>query len=123
MRTFITAYRPPNTDLKVYVKFQSSTDSRRFVNVEWTELEPKNETNVFSSSADRYDYREIEYALGTTVKTAGQGAWLNNGVIQYIDPTGAIHNSYKYFAVKILMTSNSHSVVPRLADMRTLALS
>jgi len=123
VRTFITAYRPPNTDLKVYVKFQSSTDSRRFVNVEWTELEPKNETNVFSSSADRYDYREIEYALGTTVKTAGQGAWLNNGVIQYIDPTGAIHNSYKYFAVKILMTSNSHSVVPRLADMRTLALS
>jgi hypothetical protein len=107
----------------VYVKFQSSTDSRRFVNVEWTELEPKNETNVFSSSADRYDYREIEYALGTTVKTAGQGAWSNSGVIQYIDPTGAIHNSYKYFAVKILMTSNSHSVVPRLADMRTLALS
>lgn len=123
VRTFLTAYRPPGTDLKVYVKFQSSTDSRRFVNVEWTELTPKNETNVYSSSADRYDYREIEYELGTTSKSSGEGAWSNSGVIRYIDPTGAIHNSYKYFAVKIVMTSNNHSVVPRIADMRTLALS
>jgi len=123
VRTFLTAYRPPGTDLKVYVKVQSSTDPRRFVDVEWTELTPKSETNEFSSSADRYDYREIEYELGTTAKTAGQGAWLNNGVIRYIDTNGGIHNSYKYFAVKIVMTSTSHNVVPRIADMRTLALT
>jgi hypothetical protein len=123
VRTFLTAYRPPATDIKVYVKVQSSADPRRFADVEWTELTPKSETNEFSSSADRFNYREIEYGLGTTAKTAGQGAWLNNGVIRYIDTNGGIHNSYKYFSVKIVMTSSSHNVVPRIADMRTLALT
>ena len=123
VRTFLTAYRPAGTDIKVYVKIQSSTDSRRFADVEWTELTPRSELNAFSSSADRYDYREIEYQLDTTAKTAGQGAWLNNGIIRYIDAAGGIHNSYKYFSVKIVMTSSGHNVVPRIADMRTLALS
>lgn len=123
VRTFLTTYRPPGTDIKVYVKVQSSTDSRRFADVEWTELLPRSELNAFSSSADRFDYREIEYQLDTTAKTAGQGAWSNNGIIRYIDPTGGIHNSYKYFSVKIVMLSNGHNVVPRIADMRTLALS
>ena len=123
VRTFLTAYRPAGTDIKVYVKIQSSTDSRRFADVEWTELTPRSELNAFSSSADRYDYREIEYVLDSTAKTAGQGAWLNNGIICYIDAAGGIHNSYKYFSVKIVMTSSGHNVVPRIADMRTLALS
>lgn len=123
VRTFLTAYRPPATDIKVYVKVQSATDPRRFADVEWTELTPKSETNEFSSSADRYDYREIEYELGTTSKLAGEGAWLNSGIIRYIDTNGSVHNSYKYFSVKIVMTSTSHNVVPRIADMRTLALT
>lgn len=123
IRTFLTAYRPPATDIRVYAKVQSSVDPRRFADVEWTELTPKSETYEFSSSADRYNYREIEYGLGTTARTAGQGAWLNNGIIRYIDPSGGIHNSYKYFAIKIVMTSSSHNVVPRIADMRTLALT
>jgi hypothetical protein len=123
VRTFLTAYRPPSTDIKVYVKVQSSTDSRRFADVEWTELTPRSELNAFSSGADRFDYREIEFELGTEAKTAGQGAWLNNGIIRYIDAAGGIHNSYKYFSVKIVMTSSGHNVVPRIADMRTLALS
>ena len=123
VRTFLTAYRPPNTDIKVYVKFQSTTDSRRFDEVEWSELTVKTETDVYSSLGDREDFREFEYGLGTTAKTAGQGAWLNGNTIRYIDSNGGIHNDYKYFAVKIAMLSNGHNVVPRIADMRTLALS
>jgi hypothetical protein len=123
VRTFLTAYRPPNTDIIVYVKFQSATDPRRFDEVEWTELDVKTETNVYSSLGDRDDFREFEFGLGTTVKTAGQGAWLNGNTIRYIDPTGAVYNDYKYFAVKIAMLSEGHNVVPRIADMRTLALS
>lgn len=122
-RTFLTAYRPAGTDIKVYIKVQSSTDPTRFADVPWTELVPRSELNAYSSSADRFDYREIEYQLDTTAKTAGQGAWLNNGVIRYIDSAGGIHNSYKYFSVKIVMLSNNHSIVPRIADMRSLALS
>lgn len=123
VRTYLTAYRPVNTNIEVYVKFQASTDQRNFEEIEWSQLSIKNETNITSSSADRFDLREFVYELGTTSKTAGNGAWLNNGVIQYIAPSGAVYNNYKYFAVKIVLLSSSHNNIPRIVDMRTLALS
>lgn len=123
VKTYLTAYKPVGADIKVYVKFQASTDIRNFSEVEWTELQVKAETDNTSSSADRYDFREIVYELGTTAKTAGQGAWLNSGVIAYIAPNGSVYNSYKYFAVKIVLLSSSHNAIPRIQDMRTIALS
>jgi hypothetical protein len=107
----------------VYVKFQSFTDIRSFGEVEWTELKLKPENNTRSSTANRYDYRDFEYYLDSTAKLAGQGAWDNNGTINYIDPTGAVYTSYKYFAVKIVMESNGHNIVPRIKDLRALALT
>lgn len=123
VKTYLTAYKPVGADIKVYVKFQAATDVRNFSEVEWTELQIKAETDNASSTADRFDARELVYELGTTVKTAGNGAWLNNGVIRYIDKNGAIYNSYKYFAVKIVLLSSSHNAIPRIQDMRTIALS
>lgn len=123
IRLLIGAYKPSSTDVRVYVKFQASTDIRSWSEVEWTQLNLKTETNAVSSLADRYDYREYEYSLGTVAKTAGNGAWLNNGIINYIDPTGAIYTNYKYFAVKIVMLSNGHNVVPRIKDLRAIALT
>jgi hypothetical protein len=123
IRLLIGAYKPSNTDIRIYVKFQSSTDIRSWSEVEWTQLNVKPETNAISSLANRYDYREYEYSLGTTAKTAGNGAWVNNNTINYIDPTGAIHTNYKYFAVKIVLLSNGHNVVPRIKDLRAIALT
>ena len=123
MRVLIGAYKPVNTELRVYVKFQSFTDIRSFGEVEWTELALKAETDARSSTANRYDYRDFEYYLGTTSKAAGEGAWDNSGTINYIDPTGAIYTNFKYFAVKIVMESTGHNVVPRVKDLRALALT
>lgn len=123
IRLLIGAYKPSSTDVRVYVKFQASTDIRSWAEVEWTQLNLKPETNAVSSLANRYDYREYEYSLGTVAKTAGNGAWSDNGVIKYIDPTGAVYTSYKYFAIKIVMLSNGHNVVPRIKDLRAIALT
>lgn len=123
IKLLIGAYKPSSTDVRVYVKFQASTDIRSWSEVEWTQLNLKPETNTVSSLANRYDYREYEYSLGDVAKTAGNGAWLNNNVINYIDPTGAVYTSYKYFAVKIVMLSNAHSIVPRIKDLRAIALT
>lgn len=123
VRVLIGAYKPVNTELRVYVKFQSFTDIRSFGEVEWTELALKAETDARSSTANRYDYRDFEYYLGTTSKAAGEGAWDNSGTINYIDPTGAIYTNFKYFAVKIVMESTGHNVVPRVKDLRALALT
>ena len=123
IRVLLGAYRPTGTDIRVYTKFLSATDSRNFNEVEWTRLYVKSETNSTSSSVNREDYREFEYQLGTTALGNGLGAWNNNDSINYKDPTGALYTNYKYFAVKIVLLANSYSLVPRLKDLRVLALS
>jgi hypothetical protein len=123
VRVLIGAYKPVGTELRVYMRLQSSTDIRAFSDVQWTELTLKPETDARSSTANRYDYRDYEYYLGTTSKAAGEGAWDNSGVINYIDLDGAVYTSFKYFAVKIVMESSGHNVVPRVKDLRALALT
>ena len=123
IRVLLGAYRPTGTDIRVYAKFLSSTDSRNFKEVEWTRLYIKPETDSTSSSVNREDYREFEYQLGTTTLGNGLGAYLNADTINYKDPDGALYTNYKCFAVKIVLLANSYSLVPRLKDLRVLALS
>lgn len=126
MRVILGAYRPTGTEIRVYARFKSATDIREMNQIEWTPLVLKPESNSTSSAVNRYDYREYEYALSTSTKTVGQGAWDNNGVINYIasiDGNNVLFTNYKYFAIKIVMLADSHSQVPRLKDLRALALS
>ena len=126
MRVILGAYRPTGTEIRVYARFKSATDTRPMNNIEWTRLHLKPESDTTSSRANRYDYREYEYQLSTESKTVGQGAWDNNGVINYIaniDGSNVRFKDYKFFAIKIVMLANGHNVVPRLKDVRALALS
>lgn len=126
MRVILGAYRPTGTEIRVYARFKSATDTRPMNNIEWTRLQLKPESDTTSSRANRYDYREYEYQLSTESKTVGQGAWDNNGVINYIaniDGSNVCFKDYKFFAIKIVMLANGHNVVPRLKDVRALALS
>ena len=123
IRVILSGYKPTGTDIRVYTKFLASTDSRNFSEVEWTRLYIKSETDSTSSSVNREDYREFEYELGTTELGNGEGAWNNAFVINYKDPDGALYANYKYFAVKVVMLANSYNLVPRLKDLRVLALS
>jgi len=88
MRVILSAHRPPSTDIEVWVKFQSASDPNEFTDcscVKWTKLEKGDGSNVFSSSANRFDYKEIEYNLGSTLSAEG-GAYLNNGAFTYTGP-------------------------------------
>jgi hypothetical protein len=123
IRVILSGYKPTGTDIRVYTKFLASTDSRNFSEVEWTRLYIKSETDSTSSSVNREDYREFEYELGETELGNGEGAWNNAFVINYKDPDGALYANYKYFAVKVVMLANSYNLVPRLKDLRVLALS
>lgn len=129
LRTYVTAYRPTGTDIKVYVRFKNVTDARDFNTIEWTELAVKNETNQFSAQGNIYDYKELEFEmpfLDAASFTNGGGAALNtdnNDVIRYVDPNGIIYDTYKSYAIKIVMLSDSHRLVPKLKDVRAIALT
>lgn len=135
LKIWLTAYRPPGSEITVYGKFKNSADSTEFDQIPWTKLQPEDKTNFTSANNNRFDFKEFQYSLGTTgfqsdgttvtsTATAGGSAILESGTtFKYIDTEGAIYTNYKYFAVKIVMTSTGPHRIPRVRDMRALALT
>jgi hypothetical protein len=46
----------------------------------------------------------------------------NSGIVRYISSDGTVYDTYKTFSMKIVLTSNASQIVPRMSDMRCLAL-
>ena len=63
IRLFLTAYKPANTDIKVYARIYKNEDPEAFDDKNWTELELKNGIGLQSSAADPLDYVELEYGF------------------------------------------------------------
>lgn len=61
LMVYMTAYRPANTDIKVYARVHNSADSDAFDDKAWTPLSYIENANVFSSSVDNNNY--VEYTL------------------------------------------------------------
>lgn len=125
-KIYLTAYRPPNTDIKVYAKFINQADTRPVGTIEWTELEAIRGGNLVSSITNRNDWKEIEYGIpSATATTPGGGAVKLNGAddLTYETPVGSVYNSYKYFAIKIVFLGDSHAAVPRVNNFRSIALA
>lgn len=125
LKVFLTTYKPSGTDIEVYARIQSQYDDRSFDAIEWTKLAARAETNQFSSNDNRLDFREIEYELTDAVKLAGEGAWLDGGLdsVKYITPDGAVFVDMKKFAIKIVLLSSNQYDVPRVKDLRAIAVS
>lgn len=122
-KLFLTGYRPNGTDLEVSVKFLAGTDPVSINQVPWTKLEMKGENNFFSSLSNRFDYKEFEYFIGSQAKGNGEGAWSVGDTINYLSDGGAKYTNFKYFVIKLTMKSDTFYRVPRIADMRGIALS
>lgn len=59
---YLNAYRPYNTDIKVYARIHNSNDSEPFDDKDWTLLQLIND-NIYSSSADKENYVELTYSF------------------------------------------------------------
>lgn len=198
---YLTAYRPQNSDIAVYGKFENGSDPQTFSEKVWTELPMVTANSIVSNRSNLNDYVELEYSLPTsTLLTSGancsstsntinlpaqlftslrrdsfiyikdnsstqftvnqvanvsstaatltlytnaafsssnvtigridgmtnlRGAFKyaeGNNVIRYVSSTGAVYDSYKTFAIKIVPTSSDTATSPRIADMRAIAL-
>jgi hypothetical protein len=204
---FLGAYRPANTNLKVYTKLQNNQDSDKYENKEWSLLLERTPGSLLSSQVDQNDMVELSYgfpqslnittnssvcssssntinvaspystsdlAVGNFVylydaNNAGtgiskfivreivnipsantivvdpmpsfsssnaaigyipglqsqSGAFLNdrnNNVVRYVSNTDLVFDTYSQFSIKIVPISASTSIVPRVGDMRVLAV-
>lgn len=130
IKVYLSAYRPYNTDVDVYVKFLNSEDSATLESKTWTKL--VNETpDLRSSPINSSDYKEFVYNVPTSlpvddtglpIPTAAYKNVSNYGILTYTDSNGQIYNSYKTFAIKIVLTSENAIYVPKIDDIRGIAL-
>jgi hypothetical protein len=196
---FVTAYRPPGTDLKVYGKFLAGADSDTFQTKDWSALVETTSSALVSSLVNSDDYVELVYELPTSVQIIANGATVNttsanvavsstsafaagnfvyvtnnttgglnirqinqvtnstsmilssnlsflssncavglipglesqdgafkyannNSVARYVTMTDGVFDTFKTFAVKVVLVSNNYHIVPKMSDMRCLAL-
>lgn len=157
IKVYLSAYRPVNTEVDVYIKFWNSQDPSSFDSKVWTKLNNDN-FELRSSPINTYDYKEFVYSVpsalsleynidgsvkftsnttpingyyvssNTSAQLLKQTAWLNPSstpwanVIQYAESGGSIDKTYIKFAIKIVLTSTNGIYVPKVNDVRAIAL-
>ena len=136
LRIYITGYRPINTDIELYVRLLSAEDPAALSEKSWTKLVNINE-GLRSSSLNPYDFKEFVYQLpssidatryntdANTAPLVNYTAWTNannDNIVQYTDSNGSTYITYQQFCVKVVLLSNDPVLVPKLNDIRGIAL-
>lgn len=111
----LTSYRPPGTDVKVWVKLLHSEDSQAFDYLPWIELETE-ENAPYSSISSINDFIEYTYRIPASQRTGP------NYEVQYKNPEGITFTGFKYYAIKIGLLGTDAAVVPRVGDLRVIAV-
>lgn len=124
LKVYVGAYLPSGTSMYVYARFLNVADPDSFNDKAWT---PLSTNNVFvSSKTNLQDFVEYVYSVPSANTDPGdQSAWLNttsNNIISYTSNSGVIYDTYKAFAIKVVIMSEGSHLVPRLQDVRALAL-
>jgi len=119
LKVYLTAYRPPGTDVKVWIKILNGEDSDTIAQKSWIELEKSFGGDIlYSSIANKKDFKEFTYGIPTSMLTGSQGQ------VVYTSSQGISFTGFKSFQVKIGLVGNgtNSAIVPRVADFRTIAL-
>jgi hypothetical protein len=202
MVCYITAYRPPGSNFKVYGKFLAGADSDSITNKDWSAMIELSDPSLTSSLVNKDDFVELIYDLPTsqvviasnasvnatsanitvsstfdftpggfvyvaantssntigfnvrqviaipnsTVLTVSSNLSLvstnatvgiipglesqygaftyanNNNIVRYTTPADGVFETFKTFATKIVLVTDTPQIIPRMADMRCLAL-
>ena len=113
LRVYLLAYKPPLSNIYVYAKYLSPGDFEPFEDKFWNLLTQINNTNFVS--ADETDYRELTFAPGANTVQTNQ--------ISYTNAAGnQTYTDFATFAVKVVMTGDSTVDVPKMKDLRIIAL-
>jgi hypothetical protein len=104
----LTAYKPPTTGIEVYYKILNADDPDDFDVKSYFKMEQKTPSGVTSTNYN--DYIEYEYRPS-----------LNTDLVIY-SSGGTTYETFKFFSVKIVLSSPDTTLVPKVRDMRVIAL-
>lgn len=118
MKVILSSYRPPTTDVKVWVRLLHAEDGTNFAQRPWIELEKQDDSDgVYSSQSNKNDFIEYSYGFPSSSMTG------DIGQVQYRNTANtATFSGYKTFAVKVGLLSDNSAVIPRVADLRVLCI-
>ena len=111
LRVYLTAYKPSGSSIFVYYKVLSGSDSDTFDDKNYQLMSELGNPNFISTN--KQDYRELSFAPGIS--------GIANNTISYTTNSTA-YNSFKTFAIKIVMASSNTTDVPKVRDLRAIAL-
>jgi hypothetical protein len=111
LRVYLTGYKPSGSNIYVYYKILSKSDSDTFDTKNYQLMTEIGNGNFISLTKN--DYRELTFAPGIS------GA-ANNSVTYTTDTSS--FNSFKTFAIKIVMSGTNTTDVPKVRDVRAIAL-
>jgi hypothetical protein len=109
LKVYLDAYKPTGTDLSVYYKVLNSTDNTEFEQRPYIQM-----TQVGKDVRSRDESEFIEYEFVPNV---------SEGKIKY-NPNDDQNQfkTFKYFAIKIVLTARFSSIVPKVKNLRIMAL-
>jgi len=114
LRVYFTAYRPVNTNIYVYYKILSRTDTQLFDDGNWQLMTLINSgDSKFSQNRNNlYEY----------VAAPGSGGLAQNYVSYASTVNGQTYNRFSQFAIKVVLATSDKTAVPFLTDIRAIAL-
>jgi hypothetical protein len=106
LKVILNAYKPLGTGVNLYYKVRAETDPEEFDTKSYVLMTQETPSTIYSGNEG--DIREYVY------KTSGESTSYTSNYTDY--------DTFKSFAVKVVMTSNNVTTVPKIRDIRTIAL-
>ena len=106
LKVILNAYKPLGTDVHLYYKVKAEDDQTDFDDKSYVLMNQETDSSIVSGSEE--DVKEFVY------KTTNEKITYTSDNVEY--------DKFKTFAVKMVLTSNNAVTVPKVRDMRVIAL-
>ena len=105
----MTANRQAGSVVQIYYKVLSQFDPQQFIQKPWVLMSETTNTNTVSKTDDALEFLELEFS-----PVAANTNYTSNSIT---------YDSFKTFAIKIVMLSADTTKVPLIKDLRIIALA
>jgi len=115
LKVYLSVNKPANSDVYVYYKVRSNSDSDVFASKKWIKMSQSTPaSNTFSTNSDQYiEYTYLPADANTDSTSGNRKITYSVGSVSYTD--------FIEYAVKIVLVSTDPTAVPVVAEFRSIA--
>lgn len=124
LNVYLSAYRPPGTEVLVWCRLLNGEDTDLISQNPWIPMDNETRTGYSpeSSLANTNDFREFKFVIPDSYLTGPPTDNSPGGEVQYVNSQGITFTGFKRFQIKIGLAGTNSAIVPRVSDLRVVAL-